>query len=356
MFYTNQNNNHQLIQREQTYVLDRKLVTFHAMDRDICKWPNVNHFEIELPEAITDVQSMRLIEIEFPANYYTFSNNNQNTTFLVNISNGLLPPTFINVTITIQEGFYTPDELAYELTNKLNQAVAEARGGVYTNFTVYYDKVGQRFWFGNTTETFTLLFLSEINYDVSNCEIHSVYHQYSRWGFPWYVGFDKKNYAAIQTSAPITFDYNPPGHTSWLSAGGHYVKAPSIFRLFGENTIYMEVDKYNNIDELYPYSESTNTLYNNDYNGKVNAAFAKIPVICTPHKQIFETRSCYLQNVVHFDPVIERIQKLKFKFRNHDNMLIDFQGAPLNFTIEFNRLKNEIGKAYDLRVPALYNL
>ena len=29
-----------LIPREQTYVLDRKLVSFHSYDRDVKKWPN----------------------------------------------------------------------------------------------------------------------------------------------------------------------------------------------------------------------------------------------------------------------------------------------------------------------------
>ena len=38
-----------------------------------------NHFEIDLPETLTNVQSMRLVEIELPANQYVFSNNHQNT-------------------------------------------------------------------------------------------------------------------------------------------------------------------------------------------------------------------------------------------------------------------------------------
>ena len=33
----------------------------------------------------------------------------------------------------------------------------------------------------------------------------------------------------------------------------------------GENWIYMEMNKYNTMDELEPYSENTAALYNNDY-------------------------------------------------------------------------------------------
>ena len=62
----NVNNEHQLIRRQNTYVLDRKLVTIHSEDRDINKWAHPNHFEVELPESLTNVQSMRLVEIELP--------------------------------------------------------------------------------------------------------------------------------------------------------------------------------------------------------------------------------------------------------------------------------------------------
>ena len=46
----NTHQTHPLIPREQTYVLDRKLISFHSIDRDISKWPEANHFEVMLPE------------------------------------------------------------------------------------------------------------------------------------------------------------------------------------------------------------------------------------------------------------------------------------------------------------------
>lgn len=97
-------------------------------------------------------------------------------------------------------------------------------------------------------------------------------------------------------------------------------------------------------------------MYNNDYNGTVNSAFAKIPVTAQGYIRTFESRNTFLTNVSHYEPTIERIQKLKFKFRTHDGRLIDFQGVPFNFTIEFNMLKNEISKNYSVRVPGMYSL
>ena len=73
------NNTHQLIQRQQNYVMERKLISIHTEDRDIKKWTNSNHFEVILPEPILNVQSMRLLDILVPVNFYTFSNTLQNT-------------------------------------------------------------------------------------------------------------------------------------------------------------------------------------------------------------------------------------------------------------------------------------
>ena len=70
---------HPLIQREQTYVLDRKLISIHSVDRDYQQWPNSNHFGIDLGEAFHNVQSMRLINFAVPSNNYTFSTAYQNT-------------------------------------------------------------------------------------------------------------------------------------------------------------------------------------------------------------------------------------------------------------------------------------
>ena len=171
----NVNNEHQLIRRQNTYVLDRKLVTIHSEDRDINKWPYSNHFEVELPETLANVQSMRLVEIQLPANQYVFSNNQQNTKITFYLRPSLSTQgaiyvalaTNINNTysVTIQEGYYTPDEMANELQNLMNKAVEDFLvidsgivGATYTNFKVRYDKVSQVVYFGNTYDGFVLPF------------------------------------------------------------------------------------------------------------------------------------------------------------------------------------------------------
>ena len=89
----------------------------------------------------------------------------------------------------IQEGFYEPNELANELKHRMNQAVTakhHTNGGseTYDKFDVFYDKVAQKFWFGNTQDDFTLTFDEQINYDLSNNKQPNVWNHYTKWGLP----------------------------------------------------------------------------------------------------------------------------------------------------------------------------
>ena len=391
----NVNNEHQLIRRQNTYVLDRKLVTIHSEDRDINKWPQSNHFEVELPESLSNIQSMRLVEIQLPANQYVFSNNQQNTKlqFYIILGNSFLPTEvyialYNNInnpyTITIQEGFYSPDEMAYELENSMNQAVSDylltdpscvlVGATTYTNFKVHYDKVGQIMYFGNTRDNFRLPFNVKIDYSVQCNSIvtehqsPNVWEQYNKWGLPSYLGFQKENYTTIETSGNVVFNYD--ASNVWLSPDpsgvvllpgaefyAYYVASPNTISIFGDSAIYMEFDKFNTIDELKPYVERTNNTYQNDYNGRVNSAFAKIPVTATGQSsQIFDSRNGFLQNVSQYHPPIDKIKKAKFKFRYHDGRLVDFKDNNFNFTIAFNQLKDEIAMDYVVRVPEEYRL
>jgi hypothetical protein len=368
--------NHQIIPREQTYVLDRKFVTIHSNDRDIKKWPFPNHFEVTLPEAITNIDSMRVVEAKLPSNYYNFSNELQNTKMafsLTNINanwnptiNALLTNSGI-LNIVIQSGFYTPQQLASELTYQLNKAVTDylVTNGIttttYDQFVVHHDVVAMKFIFGNRSDGFVLRFADKMNYTINQCEQPNAWERYSQWGLGSFLGFEKQNYLGTASNTELISGWNNPA-SKWLqfsttptSTTVYYTQAPLVFKLSGETTVYMELDRYNNIDELVPFSESTNSMYNNDYSGSVNSAFAKIPIKIVPYGETFDSINEQIISGAHFEPPLERVQKLKFRFRNHVGTLIDFQDFPFNFTIEFNCLRNEISKKYSTRVPNVYS-
>ena len=265
-----------------------------------------------------------------------------------------------------------------------------------------YNSVRNRILFGTRRGSFSLLFAKQEIYDPT-CDVNkAIFHQYTKWGLPSYLGFDKKTYTgdivdidsdAYQKSVGglyLPFESNNPWLTGDnriidLSANGSAVPPwsnvivkdvifgdmsnntnignlvswlSSDFNLDinGEDAIYMEIDRYNSIDEIYPYSERTGHLYNNDLGHRVNGSFAKIPLTHLPFGQEMGSRNNFVLNVFHSDPPIQRIDRLKFTFRFHDGRLVDFKNLPFSFTLEFNMLKDEQTRGKHVRVPPLYNL
>jgi hypothetical protein len=394
MNVTTMNNTHQLIQRQQNYVMERKLISIHTEDRDIKKWPNSNHFEVTLPEPVLNVQSMRLLDILVPVNFYTFSNTLQNTKMFFSViptddislsrpdiyadlSNSVLNP----YEITIQEGFYAASELAIEIENRMNsrlQLIDLSYSSIdpsyvaynYNFFKSYYDNVSQKIWIGNQKDGFNLEFQKQSFYDLPNNENIIDWTQYTKWGLGFYLGYDRIKYTSTPSSTNVYFHYAVSTDSAgtkehkpytWLDINAvgtlnyvYYIKPPYILKINGDKCIYMELNKYNSYDELYPFSQSTNSVLNNDFGGKANSAFAKIMITTTPFNESFESSNGFLNNMSFFNPPMERLSKLEFKFRYHNGRLVDFQKYPFHFTIEVNSLRNEIAKTYNVRTPSSF--
>ena len=267
---------HPLISREQTYVLERKLVTIHSEDRDVCGWPHSSYFEITLPQQLTNVQSIRLIESNFPSVNNVFTNSNQNTKLTFTLTSGTYVGTY---TIIIDEGFYSPFQLANELTNKMNQAVSFSP--LYTGFVVIYNEVNQKIWFGNNIDPFELNFdVKETYYDTAttanqyeNCRVLPPNElstcMNTKWGLPYYIGFNRESYTSTIAANGLNFEYKKltdPDY-NWLVPNGYYVTAPNVVSIFGETVFYMDLFNYNDMDELMPYPRRTNATSNNSYGG-----------------------------------------------------------------------------------------
>jgi hypothetical protein len=249
----NTNTSHPLIQNSQEYMYYKKYVSIHSEDRDILKYPNPSEFEIEIPEDLLNVASLRLVSWTFPANYNTFSINTSNIsmTFKINnpynpninnVSNLLVQKTFEclfynqndEYLISIEEGFYNPSQMVTELTNKFNHAVTNklksyfvekaldssltvderaeyvkakvllTLAGGYTNFVIVYNNVSQKIWFGNRCDGFTLTNESQLikNTLVDNlyCGYKSQLPDFSNWGLPGNLGLTRCNVESVSGS------------------------------------------------------------------------------------------------------------------------------------------------------------
>lgn len=399
------NTNHPLIPNSQQYILYKKYVSIHSEDRDIVKYPNSNEFEIELPEDILNIESVRLVSWTFPANYYTFSFTNSNITFIFKITNPYNPAAFglsdnLNYRIyealfltqqeeyvfNIEEGFYNPEQMTKELTNKLNFTTSQriikyfieqnilypADGwnttlkqfnetGGYNRFIVVYNTLSLKLWFGNRADKFTIvnnevtLFTDVFYNSICSSETSHV-PDASNWGLPGFLGLPRCNSVSTSSSSidniSSTQEFNgivvprfyygdvTPGdagfwllpYTDFSGSEVYWVEAFYKINLMGEAYMYMELDGLNCIDETQPFNFSKFTQTTNQTNGIVNSSFAKMAIPTTPLSQWFDRDSAPYKI---FNPPAERLRRLRIKIRYHNGRSVNFGVFNYSFMIEF---------------------
>jgi len=360
-------------QRQQVYELDRKIVSIHSEDRNIDKWPNPNNFEVTLPQDFLNVQSIRLVNVNFPSVIYTFSNEYQNTKFRFkliphttntaikdNLEQKLNNPTNPNdyFEVEINEGTYDPEQLAFELTQKMNRVVSDYLGSPYDKFVVRANTVNYKILIGNTCDEPILLFNQKIDYTLS-CNQKIVWDQPIKWGLPYFLGFNKQEIQSISYEE-FYVDYDGDD-TPWLEPSTDssinkvwVAQSNHTYQLLGENELYIELDNHNSITELTPYPRTLNN--NTQFIGETKSAFAKISIFNPTSAQIFDSRNGFLTNLTHYTRPIERIRKMKFKVRFHDGRLVDFKNREWGMTIEINQLIDKPLYRMNIQQPQLYRL
>ena len=378
--------NHVLIKNNNEYILETKLLYVSSNDRDTSKWPKSNDFEIMCPQSYTNVQSLKLVDIQLPNNLYNISNHLQNNKMRM-VYDGASP------VIVVPDGLYTPNLLERALEYLLNTAA-----GTNTNtITVEYNQVTNKFYFKSSLGSVKFDFTSnaDLSYNVA-CPKNrissvtndiNVYGQYANWGLGALLGFDKEVYTFETVTNNNDFVWESSGNTGFIRDFSGVV-SPNMANLFGDNNILMELEKYNSIDELTPYitsmldnsgicasytkEYSDNSVYLKgritqiknssyyrkenfdrsaklDYNGSINNAFAKIPMANNATygehgysgNRIMDSAGNNLSNQSEYHPPVDKISKMRFRFRYHNGLLVDFQNMPITFTIEISHLRND---------------
>jgi hypothetical protein len=318
MYYSDKINN----QYMQNFVVQKKIFSIHTEDRDIAKWPTPAVFAVDPPIEYKNVVSLRLADIDLPMNMYVFSEKNQNISMSV-ISTS-------TKTITISEGTYTGPQLATELQGQLN--------AVFGGFTVQFDPASLKFVFSGPS--FTLDFTNPLD--------STIYTQSAQWGLGSYLGFEKKLYTSVTTN--INYQIVNP----IISVNSIISPFPSSIQ--GEPYIYMELDLYNSMDEITPYTMRSNQLMSAKYCGKHNSSFAKIPRISISGNPVYVSKENFLTNLFFSDPPLERVQKFQFKFRYHDGRIVDFGLTNFSFSIEITMLRPDSIKVPKQVQPNYYTL
>jgi hypothetical protein len=425
-FLITSNSSHPLIENSQEYIYYKKYVSIHSEDRNMIKYPSSTDFIIDLPEELLNVASLRLSSWTFPSNYNTFSVLNSNITMTFQINNPYNPGehnfsdslyekifealyyhTGKDFIIVIEQGFYNPQQMITELTNKFNVAVSQhivayflsqslnssltpqqraeyiaatqlfQQIGGYNNFVIVYNNVSQKIWFGNNADGFILTnetqFKKETLIDNFICETKYQNPDFSDWGLPSNLGLSRCNTQSINGVNAENFsefaiyngsivprfyygDVTSGDNGFWLVPNPNlpgcqvnWVEAIYKINLMGTAYIYMELDGQNCIDETQPFNVSNFTTNTNGTNGIVNASFAKLAVPTTPISQWFDRES---QPYKFYYPPAERIKKLRVFLRYHNGQQVNFGVFNYSFTIEFTIQLPQILRQSNIQPPS----
>jgi hypothetical protein len=315
------NHNHPLIKTSHNFVLDRKVLFIDSNDRDIERWPSASEFEINCPQNYTNVESLRLSSIMLPNFFYNISEQLRTNKMIVDFS-GLL------YNITLEDGCYNYTQLQDALRTKLKV--------IHTTFDVCYNPINRKYTFlytQNNRPEFHFRFDLPNNYNcIKDNYKTDVYAQHSNWGLGYILGFDKIKYTSYDIS------HNAHTHQELI--------APNPCDLEDNKCIYIELEKYNKCDEIKPFLYYN---YNNANSGIVNSAFAKIPIYPFQDNKGL-VNDGYFENISYYQPPIDKIAKLKLKFRYHNGMLVDFHNFNVSLSLEINQIRNEMNN-YEVRTP-----
>jgi hypothetical protein len=412
------NHNHPLQQNEQQYILYKKYISIHAEDRDIIKYPDSSHFEIELPQDLLNILTVKLVNWTFPPNnhYIVYSPRffNVQLAFQINRPFNLSPAgysipiydviftaLFLNqyqyYYITIETGTYTPQQMAVELTRRMNQSVSEVvidylqntttpnynpveypillnqfiQMGGYAGFIVVHNEVTRKLWFGNRTDGFIIsnsIIIKENCSQNKACIVKNKVPEFlTNVGLPGYLGLSIEDISAT-TSTDITIarfyygDVTLGDNGYWLTPNPslpgsqvYWVESPYPNTIERPNYLYLEILGLNSIDETYPFQLSEFTATTNGTNGVVQSAFAKINIspTGTTNANTAQGADGSLLPYKIFVPPAERMRRLKIGLRYHNGIYVDFGGFPWSFMLEFGILQPQQQR---YMTPSLVNL
>lgn len=290
-----------------------QVMSIHSEDRDVTKYPLQSNFGVELPQVFKNVISLELYDINLPTYYYNISEILQNTNLWFSI------PDFFtdSIELKMDSGNYTITNFINSFIQKLNETTSKKLyllgvyglpTTMYTNFDGSYNNITNKITIYNNSDSF-IFWTQKKGYYKDDC-LYDNFNMLIDWGLPFNLGFNKESYTSI-------FD---------ASLNIFVLYAPNQVSLNINNTIYMEIDKFNYMNEITPFSISP---YYNDYSGKVNSAFAKLILSNVTNTYVPVTK--FKRILPHIE---EKIGSLKFRFRYHNGNLVDFLNQEFNFSLK----------------------
>jgi hypothetical protein len=303
--------------------------------------------------------------------------------------------------LIIERGFYNPEQIATELTNKLNEVINNAvntflnspsgvaypiakhiynnqylipsyRSYLYNRFVVVYNTVNQKLWFGNRSDKFVLTNdvtekEGSVGYN-SNCLRRNQLPDTADWGLPSNLGFARCPAVAITTEEEyeLAKAYNPPFIQNNLIYGPYprffYGDVRTVgddgFWLIPDNSCpgstvyYIEAPyKINLMGQAYIYMEiqglnciDETSPYNlSTFTMRTNqtngVVNSSFAKIALYSTPISQFFDQTAEPYKYFCPPAEKLRRLKIKLRYHNGQPVEFGVFEYSFMLELNLLR-----------------
>ena len=371
-YRNNLNSQHHIIQNNTNFMIERKLVSIHSNDRDYSKYPNSNQFHIKLGSQFDNVQSVRLVDYQFPKKMYVFSDNYCNTKFDIyyeadgkpiigasshdfskedakiikeGLSINLTTVKFKKLTVVIPEGNYTLPQLNAILNNKIPTTI----------LTCDYSDIENKLYFQSADDKkFFFDFKNQPSYDNVNSGVKlTIFNQHINWGAGYHLGFSKNYIFSKISTAVIQYQKdNSVSASEQIAQNKIYIISENPLLIESDPVIYLDIDKLNQMDEIIPYSERTTSRYNDNSSYKNNGAFAKINM----SNAAYAYNPSKIKDVFYSDTPIKSLDRLEIKVRHHDGRLVDFRNKEYSMVLEINCLRDKYDNGKRVNVPKFYPL
>lgn len=384
------NNGHPIQTSANSFVNVQKLVTFSSAARDVLKYPNSSNFKIRLPSPIENVVQLLLYQHSIPIVFDVFSAQRNNIELAYTITNPYQPTeltSLLNVaiyeclmsikddvqTIRISKGFYNPQQMVTELTNKLNKSVSDnllifveqnlskygsllpLNDDSYDRFVVVFNEVEQNIWFGNRADQFILqnedVFVKFQQGSVFACYSggSTIANRFTEWGLPFFLGLLRINQDSVK-SPFVRFYYgnvNIGDNGRWLTPipglGNQYVyytASPFKINLLGPDNMYLKINGFNCIDAILPFALQNQTGVTKSC---VDFALAAIPIASTPVTTVYGTNNQPFP-AKFFNPPINRVEELEIRISYINDETVNFGNSDFTLTLQFVTLENTISR------------
>lgn len=352
-----------------------KLVNIDSIFRNNTE--KANNFMFTLNEEINNVLSYKIVSVEIPNIWYTFSDSLKNNIFTITVNNystgvrdinqNIIYESSTRTEIVIPEGNYSRPELITIVNNILintgnglnfivfdiSEYTGKSSFRAKTNLDVGFltdpkpfegDQVTNVFFSPNFSFTINFdlqqdedlrKFQNDINENRSNCEINDLSGEslsnyllklrplYYNCGY--LIGFQKNEYSVdfSNSKVNIIFDNQPITHNCYLESEGYY--GDTINKYF-----FIKIDDFN-------YNTNNTIIVNNKDNLNFDNIIAKIPVSFGSFSMIYNNNSDQIyKEKEFFGPV--NISKMRISLVDRFNRLIDIGESNYAITIEFKIL------------------